>query len=182
MPAFPVTLTWPWLGPLGLLPLPVKYRIYFGEPMRFDGNPNDEDEVIGEKVEQVKAAHRRRCSRTGLASAALALLVAAAMRLETRVRPGDPEFRANAAHMARLVADAARRARARRAPAARPRRARATPRAASCCVRERVERLLDPGTPFLELSPLAAHGCYDDDAPGRRHRHRHRHASRAARR
>jgi 1-acyl-sn-glycerol-3-phosphate acyltransferase len=55
MPAFPVTLTWPWLGPLGLVPLPVKYRIYFGEPMRFEGNPSDEDEVIGEKVEQVKA-------------------------------------------------------------------------------------------------------------------------------
>ena len=32
--------------------------------------------------------------------------------------------------------------------------------------RERVERLLDPGTPFLELSPLAAYGCYDGDAPG----------------
>jgi 1-acyl-sn-glycerol-3-phosphate acyltransferase len=55
MPAFPVTLTWPWCGLVGLLPLPVKYRIYFGEPMRFDGNPHDEDEVIGEKVEQVKA-------------------------------------------------------------------------------------------------------------------------------
>jgi 1-acyl-sn-glycerol-3-phosphate acyltransferase len=54
MPAFPITLTWPWLGPLGLLPLPVKYRVYFGEPMRFTGNPSDEDEVIGEKVEQVK--------------------------------------------------------------------------------------------------------------------------------
>jgi 1-acyl-sn-glycerol-3-phosphate acyltransferase len=54
-PAFPVTLTFPWLGPLGMLPIPVKYRIYFGEPMRFEGNPSDEDEVIGEKVEQVKA-------------------------------------------------------------------------------------------------------------------------------
>jgi 1-acyl-sn-glycerol-3-phosphate acyltransferase len=54
MPAFPVTLTWPWLGPLGLIPLPVKYHIHFGEPMRFEGNPNDEDEVIAEKVEQVK--------------------------------------------------------------------------------------------------------------------------------
>ncbi len=32
--------------------------------------------------------------------------------------------------------------------------------------RDRVERLLDPGTPFLELSPLAAHGVYNNDAPG----------------
>ncbi|HJQ83552.1 MAG TPA: lysophospholipid acyltransferase family protein [Candidatus Binatia bacterium] len=55
MPAFPITLTWPWLGLLGAIPLPVKYRIFFGEPMRFEGNPHDEDEVIGEKVEQVKA-------------------------------------------------------------------------------------------------------------------------------
>jgi len=29
--------------------------------------------------------------------------------------------------------------------------------------RERVARLLDPGTPFLELSPLAANGMYEDD-------------------
>ncbi|HLK10979.1 MAG TPA: lysophospholipid acyltransferase family protein [Candidatus Binatia bacterium] len=53
-PAFPITLTWPWLGPLGLVPLPTKYRIHFGEPMWFEGNPNDEDEVIAEKVEQVR--------------------------------------------------------------------------------------------------------------------------------
>jgi 3-methylcrotonyl-CoA carboxylase beta subunit len=32
--------------------------------------------------------------------------------------------------------------------------------------RERVDRLLDPGAPFLELSPLAALGLYDDAAPG----------------
>jgi 3-methylcrotonyl-CoA carboxylase beta subunit len=33
-------------------------------------------------------------------------------------------------------------------------------------VRERIERLLDPGSPFLELSALAAHDLYDGDAPG----------------
>jgi 3-methylcrotonyl-CoA carboxylase beta subunit len=32
--------------------------------------------------------------------------------------------------------------------------------------RERVERLLDPGSPFLEVAPLAAHGLYRDEAPG----------------
>ena len=31
--------------------------------------------------------------------------------------------------------------------------------------RERVDRLLDPGSPFLELSPLAATGMYDDAVP-----------------
>ena len=32
--------------------------------------------------------------------------------------------------------------------------------------RERIERLIDPGADFLELSPLAAHGLYDGEAPG----------------
>ena len=31
--------------------------------------------------------------------------------------------------------------------------------------RDRVAQLIDPGTPFLELSPLAANGMYDDEAP-----------------
>src|SRR5436190_19738631 len=33
-------------------------------------------------------------------------------------------------------------------------------------VRERIERLIDTGSAFLELSPLAANGLYDDEAPG----------------
>ena len=32
--------------------------------------------------------------------------------------------------------------------------------------RERVERLLDPGSPFLEIGQLAANGVYEDDIPG----------------
>jgi len=32
--------------------------------------------------------------------------------------------------------------------------------------RDRVEKLLDPGTPFLEIGALAANGMYDDQAPG----------------
>ncbi len=54
MPAFPITLTWPWLGPLGMIPLPARYTIHFGEPMHFEGAANDDDEVIAEKVEVVK--------------------------------------------------------------------------------------------------------------------------------
>ena len=46
MPAFPIVLNF--------FPLPTRYHIYFGEPMEFRGNPNDEDEVIVRKVEQVK--------------------------------------------------------------------------------------------------------------------------------
>ena len=35
LPFFPVTPTFPWLGPLGLLPLPVHYHLVYGEPLRF---------------------------------------------------------------------------------------------------------------------------------------------------
>ena len=55
MPALPITLTFPWLGPLGLLPLPVKYRIYFGEPRYFEGDPSEEDATIQTKVNEVKS-------------------------------------------------------------------------------------------------------------------------------
>jgi 1-acyl-sn-glycerol-3-phosphate acyltransferase len=37
-----------------VLPLPVKYRLYFGEPLRFEGDPDDEDGAIEEKVWVVK--------------------------------------------------------------------------------------------------------------------------------
>ncbi len=55
-PGFPIPFTFPLLGPLCLLPLPVKYRIHFGEPMRFEGNSNDEDHVVQAKVTEVRAA------------------------------------------------------------------------------------------------------------------------------
>jgi 1-acyl-sn-glycerol-3-phosphate acyltransferase len=41
--------------PGGQMPLPTKYRIYFGEPMQFDGDPDDDDAVIEEKVTRVRA-------------------------------------------------------------------------------------------------------------------------------
>ncbi|MQY15715.1 hypothetical protein SRB5_59030 [Streptomyces sp. RB5] len=40
-PYFPVTPTFPWLGPLGAVPLPTKWVIQFGEPIRTDGYPAD---------------------------------------------------------------------------------------------------------------------------------------------
>jgi 1-acyl-sn-glycerol-3-phosphate acyltransferase len=55
-PPVPITATFPWLGPLGLVPLPSKYVICFGEPMRFEGDPNDEDAVIEAQVARVKRA------------------------------------------------------------------------------------------------------------------------------
>lgn len=52
-PSFPVIPQ--LLVPGGQLPLPTKYRIYFGEPLRFAGDPDDDDAVIEEKVWVVKA-------------------------------------------------------------------------------------------------------------------------------
>ena len=50
--------------------------------------------------------------------------------------------------------------------AARPHPASATARRGKLLPRDRVDGLLDPGSPFLELSPLAAHGMYGGDVPG----------------
>ncbi len=52
MPEFPLIPQ--WLVPGGLLPLPTKYRIYFGTPMIMRGDPDDEDAVIQEKVDVVR--------------------------------------------------------------------------------------------------------------------------------
>lgn len=42
------------LLPFGALPLPTRYRIHFGEPMRFAGDPDDDDAIIEEKVHLVR--------------------------------------------------------------------------------------------------------------------------------
>jgi 1-acyl-sn-glycerol-3-phosphate acyltransferase len=53
MPAFPV-MPFPPFVPV--VPLPVKYRLSFGEPLRFSGDPDDDDEVIEGYVRTVKAS------------------------------------------------------------------------------------------------------------------------------
>ena len=50
MPSVPIT---PTLLPL---PLPSRYHIYFGDPMRFTGRPDDDDVELERKVKQVRAA------------------------------------------------------------------------------------------------------------------------------
>lgn len=51
MPSFPVVPYPPFIAPL---PLPVKYRLYFGEPIKFTGDPDDDDEVLDDQVKTVK--------------------------------------------------------------------------------------------------------------------------------
>jgi 1-acyl-sn-glycerol-3-phosphate acyltransferase len=52
----PLQMLLPFIGPL---PLPSRYRITIGEPMVFDGDPDDEDQVIGEKVWVVRHTIQR---------------------------------------------------------------------------------------------------------------------------
>jgi len=85
--------------------------------------------------------------------------------LETHVRPDGPEFLENARRMSALIAEL----RTRLATARQGGGERNLQRhrdQGKLTVRERVDRLLDPGSPFLELSPLAAWDMYDNDAPG----------------
>ncbi len=84
--------------------------------------------------------------------------------LESRVDTNAAEFKENLAHMDALEADLRRRlAEARQGGGEEAwRRQREQGKLPA---RERVERLLDPGTPFLEIGALAAHGMYDGAAP-----------------
>lgn len=54
MPSLPIIPQ--LLVPGGQLPLPTRYRIHFGEAMRFTGDPDDDDTVIGDKVHVVRGA------------------------------------------------------------------------------------------------------------------------------
>jgi 3-methylcrotonyl-CoA carboxylase beta subunit len=87
------------------------------------------------------------------------------MILDTQLNARSADFLANAAAMRALVDDL----RARLAQVAQgggeAARAKHVARG-KLLPRERVDRLLDPGTPFLELAPLAALGMYGGDAPG----------------
>ncbi|MCC2976517.1 methylcrotonoyl-CoA carboxylase [Sphingomonas sp. PL-96] len=85
--------------------------------------------------------------------------------LSTNVAPDSETFKANAAHNRAL----AKRLRADVATAARGGSERSRERHTArgkLLPRERVERLLDPGSPFLEIGQLAANGFYDDEVPG----------------
>src|SRR5476649_663548 len=85
--------------------------------------------------------------------------------LDTHVNPADSVFAANRDRMQQLVVDLRDHVgRAREGGGAkyveRHREQGKLP------VRDRIARLLDPRSPFLELSPLAAHDMYEGDAPG----------------
>jgi 3-methylcrotonyl-CoA carboxylase beta subunit len=77
----------------------------------------------------------------------------------------DEVFAANAEAMGALVADLREKVAAAAEGGGERARAKHTSRG-KLLPRARVNALLDPGSPFLELSQLAAHGMYDGEAPG----------------
>jgi 3-methylcrotonyl-CoA carboxylase beta subunit len=85
--------------------------------------------------------------------------------LDTRISPDSEAFRANAAHNRALAEQL--RADVAQAALGGPERARDKHTARGKLLpRDRVERLLDPGSPFLEVGQLAAHDLYDGEVPG----------------
>src|SRR6185503_18795355 len=84
--------------------------------------------------------------------------------LETHVDASSAEFRQNLEHMRALEAELRGKLEESRAGGG----AEAVTRQreqGKLLARERIERLLDPGTPFLEIGALAAHGLYEGAAP-----------------
>jgi acetyl-CoA carboxylase carboxyltransferase component len=88
--------------------------------------------------------------------------------LRTNIDPGSEAFRANEGAMRTLVEDLRARVSAlTRDGAGGDERSIARHRErGKLPVRERIDRLIDPGSAFLELNALAANGLYDDEAPG----------------
>ena len=84
--------------------------------------------------------------------------------IESRLDPRSPEFQSNAQAMGDLVADLQAQVSLTAAGGGEVARARHTARG-KLLPRERIDTLIDPGSAFLEFSPLAAHGMYDGEAP-----------------
>ena len=86
-------------------------------------------------------------------------------KLISQLNTRSEEFLANASAMRALVQDLQAQFAQVEAGGGEAARAKHTARG-KLLPRDRVSQLLDPGTPFLEISPLAAHGMYNGDAPG----------------
>ncbi|NBO11826.1 MAG: methylcrotonoyl-CoA carboxylase [Betaproteobacteria bacterium] len=85
-------------------------------------------------------------------------------RIESRIRANDASFQANQAAMQQACEDLTRHMSLAAAGGGEQARTKHLARG-KLLPRDRLAQLLDPGTPFLELSTLAAQGMYDDEAP-----------------
>jgi acetyl-CoA carboxylase carboxyltransferase component len=86
------------------------------------------------------------------------------LAIESRINPTDDTFVANRDRMQLLVNQLRDRVTAARQGGG-PRYLQRHREQGKLPVRERIDLLLDPGSPFLELSPLAAFEMYDNEAP-----------------
>ncbi|HTB28783.1 MAG TPA: carboxyl transferase domain-containing protein, partial [Steroidobacteraceae bacterium] len=86
-------------------------------------------------------------------------------KIASKIDVRSADFAANDAAMRSLVAELRRTLERNALGGSESARAKHA-QAGKLLARERVDALLDPGAPFLELSPLAAQGVYDDDLPG----------------
>ncbi len=84
--------------------------------------------------------------------------------LTSQLDPRSQDFQDNAAYHRALVAELDRRL-ARAADGGGEKARNKHTERGKLLPRERINALLDPGSPFLEIAPLAAEGMYDDAAP-----------------
>jgi len=84
--------------------------------------------------------------------------------LRSHLKTASPDFSRNRAHHETLAKDLAEKLNAV-SQAASPQALELQRKRGKLPVRDRIERLLDPDTPFLELSALAAGGLYNDEIP-----------------
>jgi 3-methylcrotonyl-CoA carboxylase beta subunit/propionyl-CoA carboxylase len=84
--------------------------------------------------------------------------------IESHVSPADSAFKINRERMQQLVADLRERV-SRAHQGGGPKYVERHREQGKLPVRDRIQRLLDAGSPFLELSPLAALDMYDNEAP-----------------
>src|SRR5712692_6396930 len=112
---------------------------------------------------------RSSCSRTIAARSACTSAICDnpahdMVALDTHVRPSDATFKTSRERMQQLVNQLNDRLTVVRQGGG-PKYVQRHRDQGKLPARERIDRLLDPGSPFLELSPLAANGMYDDEAP-----------------
>ena len=84
--------------------------------------------------------------------------------IKTQIDTGSKDFAANDANMRELVADLQQHLEQVELGGGEKARTKHTKRG-KMLPRERVQQLIDPGTPFLEFSPMAAHDMYDGKSP-----------------
>ena len=83
--------------------------------------------------------------------------------LQTRISTADPVFTENREHMESQVRQLKDRL-GQVAQGGGPKTVEKHRSRGKLFVRDRIEKLIDPDTPFLELSPMAAYGMYGRDA------------------